>query len=299
VGGRPTSVARCVPAVGIACAVLLGAAAAAPPGPGGTIAFDRIASTDPNTGAFHSNIWITTGHGRVRALVKRRGLSAVDVSWSPDGRRIAFAADCSFKYRLACSSVWRMNADGSGLRMLSHSAAADYCPAWSPTGNRIAFTAVFQGAQNVSSGIYVMNLDGSSRTVIDQNELDGCAAWSPDGSEIAFWRANGLYVVNADGSGERQIATGVGRYDAEPDWSPGGSRIAFSKRSRVYVIATDGTGAHAIAHGSSPAWSPDGRRIAFSRNGEIYVVGANGGPPRRATSRRMYFAGHPAWRPSA
>jgi Tol biopolymer transport system component len=290
-----------VAALGVVLALgSVSSAGATFPGANGGIAFERLASTDLNTGASHRNLWITTSQGPARPLVKLRYMSAVDVSWSPNGRMIAFAADCSFKYRLLCSSVWRMNADGSGLRMLSNGEAQDYCPAWSPSGKQIAFTAFFEGARNNLSGIYVMNVDGTSRTAIDQNELDGCTAWSPDGATIAFTRANRLYAIGANGSGEHAIATNVGRYD-KPDWSPDGSRIAFSKRdrntSRVFIIRADGTGSHPVAHGSSPTWSPDGRMIAFARGGEIYIVNANGGRAVRATRQRMHSAAHPAWQP--
>jgi TolB protein len=278
-----------------------GSAGATSPGSAGTIAFDRIDAVDPDTGAFHATIWITTGHGRVRPLVGRKIVSAIDISWAPDGRTAAFARDCSFKYSLVCSSVWRMNADGSGLGMLSDGQSQDYCPAWSPDGRRIAFEAQFTGVDNGDSGIYLMDPDGGSRTAVDRNELDGCPAWSPDGAQLVFSRGNALYAVRTDGSGQRLVAANVGHGDAEPDWSPGGTRIAFSKATAtgnlVCVVRANGTDLRALAHGDSPAWSPSGRRIAFARGGEIYTVAAAGGRPVRATRRRMHTAGHPAWRP--
>src|SRR4051812_46076246 len=197
-----------VVALGGACS---GATSAATGGAtGGALAFDRIDAVDPNTGAFQASIWITAGQRRAHRLVPRRMVSAIDVSWAPGGRAVAFTRDCSFKYSLSCSSVWQMGANGGGLRKLSDGAAQDYCPAWSPDGARIAFKAVFAGGDNALSGIYVMNPDGRSRTAVDENELDGCPSWSPDGSQLVFWRANGVHVVRADGSDERLIATNVG-----------------------------------------------------------------------------------------
>ena len=268
---------------------------------GGAIAFDRIDSEDPNGGAFHASIWITAAHGRARRLVARRIVSAIDVSWAPGARTVAFARDCSFKYSLTCSSVWRMSANGGGLRKLSHGQAQDYCPAWSPDGARIAFKEHFTGGDNARSGIYVMDPDGRSRAAVDENEGDGCPGWSPDGSQLVYWRSNDLYAVRTDGSDERLIATNVGHSDAEPDWSPDGARIAFAKSTAtgnvVCVVRADGTGLRSLARGDSPAWSPRGRRIAFARGGEIYTIATAGGRPVRSTRQRMHTARHPVWRP--
>src|SRR3990170_1661592 len=71
-------------------------------------------------------------------------------------------------------------------------------------------------------------------------------AWSPDGRRIAFLRYGGdwyadIYVVNADGSGERELTRDVQGLA----WSPDGRQIAF-KRDRsgdweVHVMNADGS----------------------------------------------------------
>ena len=54
--------------------------------------------------------------------------------------------------------------------------------------------------------------------------------WSPGGGRIAFLsrgeRSKEVYVVNADGSGQRRL-TGDARFPAAPAWSPNGRQIAF------------------------------------------------------------------------
>src|SRR4029079_10166303 len=54
--------------------------------------------------------------------------------------------------------------------------------------------------------------------------------WSPDGRKLAFLRqgdreSRGLFVVNADGSGERKLVDKVSL--AAPDWSPDARKILF------------------------------------------------------------------------
>jgi hypothetical protein len=52
--------------------------------------------------------------------------------------------------------------------------------------------------------IWVMNPDGSSQT--DLNTEGSDLDWSPDGTKIAFDRdGNAILIMNADGSGERDI----------------------------------------------------------------------------------------------
>ena len=56
---------------------------------------------------------------------------------------------------------------------------------------------------------------------------DACPHWCPDGSRIAFSSDrtgdSELYVMDADGSGQRQLTTDGG--NTCPDWSPDGSRL--------------------------------------------------------------------------
>src|SRR5206468_2101737 len=53
-----------------------------------------------------------------------------------------------------------------------------------------------------------------------------------------------LWVVNSDGTGERQLTKFKGAEDANPDWSPGGSLIAFDRCSshcEIWTVKADGT----------------------------------------------------------
>ena len=50
-----------------------------------------------------------------------------------------------------------------------------------------------------------------------------------------------VYVVNADGSGQRRLTRNPAR-DGSPAWSPDGRKIAFVSRGEVYVMNGDGSG---------------------------------------------------------
>ena len=143
-------------------------------------------------------------------------------------------------------------------------------------------------------------------------------SWSPDGAKLVFesWRDGRgvLYIVHADGTGERPLTRGVVN-NTHPHWSPDGTRIVFdSKRDGVWNLHTirpDGTAEHRLTHSKGdtttefarhPAWSPDGKWIAFDSsrdgNGEIYVIRLDGGETRRLTHTAANES-HPGWTPDS
>ena len=83
----------------------------------------------------------------------------IQPSWSPDGKRIAYASTTTALPDLAGTSlpdadavfdVWAMNADGRGKVRLTDGRTANYSPAFSP-GGRVFFTSDRAGAENVWS----------------------------------------------------------------------------------------------------------------------------------------------------
>lgn len=224
----------------------------------------------------------------------------VEPSWSPDGRRLAFASKRSGSF-----DIYVMDADGEGTRRLTSTKKDDSHPSWSPDGRQIAFA-------RGPGDIYVMNADGSGARRISHPTVEEAEpAWSPDGKWIAYARRTPgtpireVWIVRPDGT-ESHAVTSLGASSYTPAWSPDSSRIVFSSNVdgeiyELYTIGVDGKGRRGVAAATEgtfePAWSPDGTRIAFSEGGAIFTVelGA-GGEATRLTDTENNDSS-PAWNP--
>jgi Tol biopolymer transport system component len=158
--------------------------------------------------------------------------------------------------------LWVMHADGSHRRQLTHSGAgSDFDPSWSPDGRRIVF--------RTSRGRHL-----------------------PDPAGLGL---DGIFVVNADGSGQTPIHPRTG--GLFPDWSPDGSRIAFSgvlhpgdRQDHLFVMRPDGSHLE-VLNGRRAAecaeWSPDASKLMFCSHWgagwDVGVMDADGTNPRRLT----------------
>lgn len=169
--------------------------------------------------------------------------------WSPDGTRIAFSS--------GDSQLHVIKTDGTHLRQLFRSSCAVDDPSWSPDGTHLVFDVYCNSKGGLgTTTIEVIGLDGTGRKALTRptparGSLE--PSWSPDGAHILFAqsqpRSKGggktqIYVMNADGSGVRQLTTGFANY--APAWSPDSSSIAYiSTRGvvpQIYLMNADGTG---------------------------------------------------------
>jgi dipeptidyl aminopeptidase/acylaminoacyl peptidase len=138
-------------------------------------------------------------------------------------------------------------------------------PSWAPNGKKIAYTGLKPGGD----GIFLMNPDGTKKQDLHTKSVaaEG-AVWSPDSTKISYGAHDGdgnwaVWIMNADGSGQRQLTHPV-------------------------LVQPAGTG------GDSPtSFSPDGQRILFSsgqhQTREIYAIDVDGGGRRRLTNSWRRF----------
>jgi Tol biopolymer transport system component len=142
-----------------------------------------------------------------------------------------------------------------------------------PATRPIAFTSDRSGNYD----LWLMEADGSDAVQLTASpEAEVMPSWSPDGARLAFASAVDLEttradvcVINADGTGLRNLTGTADIYEIAPAWSPDGTQIAFGtlddEATAIFVMEADGGGTRMLAaDGNWPSWSPDGEHIVFS-----------------------------------
>lgn len=159
-----------------------------------------------------TQIYITNADGTSPRLVKKRGGSNVDPSWSPDGKSLLFIGCPVATCTKELYEVFRINTDGTGEQRLTNDLVPDYDPYYSPDGSTIAWLRDTGGL--TKWGVFRMNPDGSGqRPVIDDGGINSKPAWSADSQTIFFHRAApghlsySIWTIHPDGSGLTQRPT--------------------------------------------------------------------------------------------
>jgi Tol biopolymer transport system component len=232
------------------------------------------------------DVWVVNRDGSDprKVYAFERPLKWVATAWSPDGRQIAcwYEEDNMVKALL-------LNADGSGQPQevkeseIPWSWQPDFWPPWGGEKEAAAQPAgkVAERCEDLTPHqICVRDAETGQITQVTKDlgfgDVEPRCAWSPDGQQIFFTAGSGpgaidhkLYIVNADGSGLRQITTGETN-DLDPVLSPGGDWIAFHRNCDLWLIRLDGSDARRLLEGSPSfcaimmSWSPDSQRIAFA-----------------------------------
>lgn len=188
---------------------------------GKLIAFVRLGERLPS-GERPTDIFVVTPEGGEPVNLTRTTSSEDSLSWSPDGRRLAFQSN-----REGNNDIYVINADGAGNVRLTNHPADDFSPAWSPDDSTIAFTSLRDN--DPDGDLYLMDPDGSEVRRITPAPgtagtpawSPGTPAWSPDGSMIVFVSSrsgiSGLYVLDLHTKTTRLLISSQ-LLDSNPTW---------------------------------------------------------------------------------
>ncbi|MEN8144688.1 MAG: hypothetical protein ABFS14_07010 [Gemmatimonadota bacterium] len=268
-----------------------------------TTTFSEVAAGSHSVELLDATSNCRTATGNSTAVVVTAGATAVvalDVSCA-----FALRDQIAFESTRAGSDIFVMGSDGSNPTNLTGDVTGfARSPSISPDGTKIAF--------HFERDLFVMDADGTNRTLVVANSRVGRADWSPDGAWLVF--AGGslppdIFVVRPDGSDLAQIT-----HDSlpvlQPDWAPDGVRIVYTRsiipdnNVEVYLMNADGSDQRNLTNNPTfdfgAAWSPDGTRIAFDSvrdgDGEVFVMNADGSDQVNLTDN-AFGDGGPTWSP--
>lgn len=231
----------------------------------------------------------------------------------PGGRRVLYSSthmaglECppkpkrgpKYQWALDDYEIYSVRLDGRELHRLTFSPGYDAEATVSPNGRKIVFTSVRDG----DIDLYSMNIDGTGlKRLTDDVGYDGGAFYSPDSKRIVYRAQHPgtpeereayqellsrnlmessnleLFVMNADGSGKRQV-TKNGASNFAPFFHPDNRRIIFTSSGRpaaeikgrpsfhLHMVNDDGTGLEQITFeghfNSFPMFSPNGKLLVW------------------------------------
>lgn len=209
-----------------------------------------------------------------------------------------------YRWALDDYDIFSVKVDGQQVQRMTATPGYDAEATVSPDGKTIVFTSVRDGDLE----LYAMNLDGThARRLTHEVGYDGGAFFSPDSQRIVYRASHPqnpeavaqyqallaqrlvepsqleIFLMNADGSGKRQV-TSNGASNFAPFFHPDGRRIIFSSNVHeqagasssakpgpptfhLYLVGEDGTGLEQITSAgqfnSFPMFSPDGRHLVW------------------------------------
>ena len=262
----------------------------------GQIAFRRYFDDTQSTGA----IFTSETNGSGERQTTHPPVSALDdePNWSPDGTRLLFTRTTAIGTNNESQRLFMVSSNGTGPTTVSPDTPAGFgynAGAFSPDGKHIAagtYHGNVQAGEIQFSDIVVMDADGSHRHQVTKFPAysgdAGGVAWSPDGKRLVFARSNAgatkpdggraLFIMDADGSHQRQLTPWAADAGGTPDWSSKADLITFravadeeSGIGNFFTIHPDGTSLTQVTHFTDTvishkvAFSPDGKWIVFAK----------------------------------
>lgn len=245
-----------------------------------------------------NSIWLGKGDQGVndfRELLSEIGPLS-PFAWLPDGKIVYRShADGS-------STLWLMDADGSGRRQLTADAQVSHrglCA--SPDGKHVAFASWRGGKQN----LWRADVDSGNLTRLTNGDGEAYPSCSTDGRWVVYQNGLGigkptLWRVSLSGGAPEQL---LETFSTKPAISHDGKRIAYfymeDRRWRIGIIPADGGQRLQSLDLPGPVaervmrWAPDDKALYYVSTvgdvGNLWSLPLDGAQPQQLTNFKSHL----------
>ncbi|HEX3129356.1 MAG TPA: protein kinase, partial [Thermoanaerobaculia bacterium] len=269
--------------------------------------------------------WIRTSQSRIFRLDVATGerhpvgeFDAVQPSWSPGGKRIAYWGSLP---GVATRAVFTVPVSGGGEPVqVTTDSALNWNPVWSPDGRYLYYVSDRGGSMNLwrvrideDSG----KADGEPQPVTTPSPWSSLLSLSKDGRQILYATVDNRNLLEktdlAPGTfeplGPPKPVTEESKAFRFIEVSPDGKRLAFDTsvpQEDLFILDLEGGGIRRLtddpAKDRIPRWSPDGSRLIFysNRSGhfDLWTIRSDGSGLEPVTRTAGPPLINPMWSPA-
>ncbi|MBX3605510.1 MAG: PD40 domain-containing protein [Piscinibacter sp.] len=257
--------------------------------------------------SFQGGLYLVAASGGPARLLVANGRRSHSPVWSPDGQRIAFAADV-----YGNDDVFVVAADGGPARRLTTHSSAEVPTGFTPDGREVLFAAQrLDDRRNVlfptraAGELYKVSVEGGRRPVQVLTTPALAARYDRAGTRLLYedwkgyedpWRKHHVSPVARDiwlyetASGRHRRLTDFGGEDRDPVWAPDEQAVYYlSERSGSFNVwrmplAQPGAAVQLTFFERHPVRFlsvSSGGDLAFAYDGELYTLAAGSREPKK------------------
>lgn len=249
------------------------------------------------------------------------GLAGSELSWSPDGKWLAFGDRDSPELPLRINLLQVATSERLVLTPAVKAGKGDFLPTFSPDGKMIAFVRSATTSESLIEIFLVPAMGGEARQLTQNTRYINSLAWLGNDHEILF---SGLLDGDKTAVGLHQldVRTGQVRKISGPEtllmggaYDPHSGRLCYAKMD--YDVDVMRIGLDGIVSGKQPPtkligstkvessqrYSPDGKKLVYQTsllgNETFWICDSDGQNQRPLTNDSNFSAGWPNWSPDS